>query len=246
LRGQIASLRAASSPSAAQDQEALDQRLVALRAELGAKKKAVLAAQAEAARLAELKRKVETEVVYSMGTVEAMARQVADLLRMQERVDAQRAELDKALKKGKDSEEAKRAMQAMKETVAKATAAMPQAMSLVREIARMESSADKAARFYTTFLGEMQGFDDATRGQVEERFRTWVATLQGEGLAFPPRPRGAERKAWDTRRVAEASAFLSALSVEFPGKLEAKVPLSERFSDMIDFMDMLPPEDASR
>jgi RNA polymerase sigma factor (sigma-70 family) len=246
LREQIAEARANPPPLVTGKVANPEQRLAALRAELAKKREAIMAAENEVVKLAELKRKVETEVVYSMGTVETMARQLAGIMKMQDEMEERQAALKEAIKKGPDSEEAKRAGAAMKEFARKAAEVLPQAMGLIREMVTMERSSEKAARFYATFLAEAQGLDDAARGQMEGRIRPWVERLQEEGLAFPQRPKGAGREDWNRRRMNETSGFLKTLSKEFPASVSSKTPMTEVFDGILQFIDMMPTDGGGR
>ena len=246
LREQIAEARVNPGLVTPENTMNSEQRLAALRAEVTRKREAIMAAENEVVKLAELKRKVETEVVYSMGTVDTMARNLAGIMRMQDQMEERQAALKEAIKKGPDSEEAKRAGAAMKEFAVKAAEAMLQAMSLVREMVAMERSPEKAARFYATFLAEAQGMDDAARDQMERRFQPWIERLQEEGLAFPQRPKGAERENWNRKRLSETTGFLKTLSGEFPASVPSKTPMTEVFGGILQFIDMIPMEEGAR
>src|SRR4029434_9472495 len=87
-----------------------------------------------------------------------------------------------------NSEETKRLTAEMNDTATREAEMMPQIIDLVREMARMESSPEKAAHFYATVFGEIDGLDEATRSKLETRFEPWIRELQQNGLALPQRP----------------------------------------------------------
>jgi hypothetical protein len=246
LRKQIASLWVHPSPVAAKMAETDEQRLAALRADLMATREAVMGAENEAVRLTELKRKVENEIVYSMGSVETMARKLAEIAQMDRRMSERQAALQEALKKGKDSTEAKQAGAAMMKAAEEAAEMMPKAMGLLREMVQLERSPEKAARFYATFLGELMELDEPERARMEARIRPWVEQLQQEGLAFPQRPDGPLRAEWNQRRLAETTGFLDVIAQEFHGTADAKDSVRNVFDGVLQFIDMIPTEGGSR
>jgi RNA polymerase sigma factor (sigma-70 family) len=71
-----------------------EERLAALQAEVAAARSAADAAEKRLGELAELKRRVESEVVYSLGSLEKMARKLAQFIRISEAMDAAKGKRD--------------------------------------------------------------------------------------------------------------------------------------------------------
>ncbi len=213
LRQEIAAAR--SHPPTAAILSEKESEPGALRRELAAKQSAIIAAENQAAELAELKRKLETEVVYSMGSVESMARELARATRAASTIEAMQAALKKAQAIDPNSEETKRLRGELKQTAVEAAALMPRAIALMRELLKIERSPEKAARFYATFLGEAGGLDEAIRMKVEARLVPWITELQRDGLALPQRPKTIERVEWDQRRSAATMTMMQTLAAEF-------------------------------
>jgi len=235
--------QAAARASAA---ETVDlQRLAQLRSELAAKRAATTAAEAKVGELAELKRKLETEVVYSMGTVESMARELARASRVGTSLESVQSALAKAQKEDPNSEESKRLEKEMMALAGDAATLMPRGMSLVREMFKMERSPQKAARFYSTFFAESASMDEETRTQVEGRLESWIGELQRAGLAFPQRPKTIERVEWDHRRTESMTTFMNSVKADFPKYHWDDFPINQHLGSGLDsdWLDMFIPED---
>ncbi len=203
---QLAALPAGASPGA--NPEAL----------LAARRSARIAAENRVSELLALKEKVETEVVVSFGTVDAMAKKMARTLQIMESVtDAQGSKTEL-------SPEQQAALRARAENAAEG---MTDFFGIMPEIARLERAPEKAARFYATLYGEMTGLDEAARTLVENRTRDWLRGLQQEGLALPQRPKG-KAPEWDTRRNAATKQLYKSLASQLPpGK-----PIPESFVEL--------------
>jgi RNA polymerase sigma-70 factor (ECF subfamily) len=216
LREKIIAAQNVTLPSPSRNSEGGAAQLAALQAKLSDTRSAIMAAENERAELVALKRKIETEVVYSMGTVESMARKLAEIIVMTDTIEARQEALQRAHKADANSEETKRLTAEMNATAFRAAEMMPQIIDLVREMARMERSPEKAAHFYATVFGEIDGLDEAARAKLEVRFEPWIRELQQNGLALPQRPAPPQSKQWDQRRGEITTAFLKSLSTEFP------------------------------
>jgi hypothetical protein len=225
-------------------------QLAALQTKLSDKRSAIIAAENERAELVGLKQKIETEVVYSLGTIESMARKLAEIVAVSDMIDARQQELQRARAADPNSEETKRLVAAVNETASRASEMMPGVIQLAREIAQTERSPEKAAHFYAALLGEIDGLDEATRGQIEARFAPWIRELQQSGLAFPQRPTGPDRNQWDRRRGEIMVEFLKSLATEFPAtngsrqKLEGF--LKTEGGDVNEFFEMMVAREENR
>ena len=185
-------------------------RLTELQAEIAAQRAAADAAEKRRAELAEMQRRVKTEVVYSLGTLDAMARQVAEMARLAEGMD-ERNKYDAT------TEEGRRALEKAKADATKMMALMPKVLSTLQELPQIERSPQKAGRFYATLYAELAGVDPDQRGKLEERATTWVQHRQDEKLSLAQRPKDDSRKPWDIRLGGEMNAFVQAMIREFPG-----------------------------
>ena len=245
LRQEIASTRSKAPPPPPAVVFTDSQRLATLRAELAAKREAVVAAENKVAELAALKRKLETEVVYSMGTVESMARELANASRVATSLEERQDALMKARAKDPNSEESKRLGNELTKTAADAATLMPRALALARELLKMERSPEKAAHFYAAFLAEAGGLDEATRAKVEERIQPWIIELQRDGLALPQRPKTIDRVQWDERRAAATQSMIKSLAGEFPNVQWEQLPLDQHLGagKDTDWFDMFLSED---
>jgi len=222
--------------------------LAQLRGELAAKQSAIVAAENRTAELAELKRKLETEVVYSMGTIESMARELAHASKVTNDVEATQSALQKARAADPASEESKRLEAELKELALKAAALLPRGITLLREVLKTERSPEKAARFYATYLAESSGLDETTRAALETRLQSWVTDLQRSGLALPQRPKTIERVEWDQRRADTTKAFVQTLATDFPNVKWDQLPLDQHLGGGKDseWFDMFLTEDNQR
>ena len=173
---------------------------------LAATRTARIAAENRVAELVELKKKVETEVVVSFGSVDAMAKKFARGMRLGD-------SLEKAASgKGDLDAEALRERKVMAEEAAEG---VQELIGIFREIPRLERSPEKAARFYAALYSEVAELDEAGRTLVEDRARNWLRGLQNDGLALPQRPKG-KAKEWDDRRNAALKEFTQTLSSQLP------------------------------
>jgi chromosome segregation ATPase len=246
LRQEIAGARA--NPPASRNTGPIDdssRQLSALRDELAGKHSAILAAENKTAELSELKRKLETEVVYSMGTIESMARELARASRVSTSLDETRDALEKARAADPNSAETRRLNAELQDLALRAAALIPRGIGLIREVLKMERSPEKAGRFYATFLAESCGFDEPTRSAVETRLQSWVADLQRAGLALPQRPKTIERAEWDQRRSEALLGFARSLAADFPDVKWDRFPLDQHLGGGKDaeWFDMFLSED---
>lgn len=202
-------------------------QLADLQRQLTEKQSAITAVESKTAELAELKRKLETEVVYSMGTIESMARELARASRVSKSLDTFREALQKARASDPDSQETRRLQAELMELSGQAAALIPRGMALVREVLKMERSPEKAARFYASYIAESSALDEAARSSLEPRLRAWVADLQRAGLALPQRPRTVERVEWDQRRADATKTFVQTFAADFPGVNWDDLPLDQ-------------------
>jgi hypothetical protein len=135
-----------------------------MKAELAEKHMARLAAENRVAELLDLKNKVETEVVISLGTVDTIAKKIGKL--------------------ASQSSSAHRALLYMENLPPKERAAIRaqfqiakdgewELFKLHQEIPRLERVPEKAARFYATLYGEMAGLEEDGRALVEKRVLEW-------------------------------------------------------------------------
>ena len=243
LREKIVAAQNATLPFPSRNSDGPAAQLAALQAKLSDTRSAIMAAENERAELVALKRKIETEVVYSMGTIESMARKLAEIIAMDDAIEAHQEALQRARAADPNSEETKRLTAEMNDTATRGAEMMPQIIELVREMARMERSPEKAAHFYATMFGQIDALDEATRAKIEARFAPWIREMQENGLSFPQRPAGPERNQWDRRRGEVTTAFLKSLSTEFPatngsrqkleGLLSADAEETHGFFDMM-------------
>jgi hypothetical protein len=250
LREKIVTAQNVTLPSPSRNPAGPAAQLAALQAKLSDTRSAIMAAENERTELVELKRKIETEVVYSMGTVESMARKLAEIIVMTDAIDARQDALQRARAVDPNSEETRRLTAEMSETATRGAEMVPQMIDLVREMARMERSPEKAAHFYATMFGQIDGLDDATRAKIEARLAPWIREMQENGLAFPQRPAGPERNQWDRRRGEVTTAFLKSLSTEFPATNGSRQKLEGLFSadpeETHGFFDMMVGSEESR
>ena len=177
-----------------------------------AKRTARIAAENRASELATLKKTISQEVVISLGTVESMARKVAGMLWKMDQLDDTVA--DKAELKPEVIEERERHAREIAEV-------MPELLTIVHEIPKLERDSAKAARFYTTMFGEVAGFDDRARTTMDEEFSAWIRGLQQEGLTLIQRPAD-EAPEWDARRKEARAKLFAALQAKLPSPQEGR------------------------
>ena len=217
LRAQIATEHAARPQIVLSTSNVpLRQRRAALESELAAKHAARIAAENRFAQLATFKDALDQEVVISLGTIESMARKLAQILSIMHQLDAKPGEKLEA-KAVKDRE-----MQARQ-----AAEALPEVMGILREIPKLERDPDKAAHFYALTVGETLGLDEQARATMEADIAEWVRGLQQEGLALVQRPQG-KAKEWDDRRDAATVRLLASLKNKLPSS-QQKNPAIEEF-----------------
>lgn len=187
-----------------------DTRLAELQAEIAAKRLAANATEKRGAELADMQRRVQTEVVYSLGTLDAMARQLAEVVLLAETADPGK-------KYDLTTEEGRQAMEKAKADAAKVMALAPKAISTLQELPEIERSPKKAGRFYATLYGELVGLPPEQRAPLEARAAAWVQQRQDAKLSLAQRPKDDSRKQWDLRFGGEMSTFVQTLTREFPG-----------------------------
>ena len=217
LRREIARLRS-SNPSAPAQHPDADPAAQA-QARLAATRTARIAAENRVAELVELKKRVETEVVVSFGSIETMAKRFAKGIRLGESLEKANGDT------GELDADALRERTAMAEQAAEG---LTDLIGMFREIPRLERSPEKAARFYATLYGEVADLDAAGRTLVEERTRDWLRGLQNEGLALPQRPKG-KAKEWDDRRNAALNQLVQTLSSQLPPPKPGTMPITKLF-----------------
>jgi hypothetical protein len=192
------------------------QRRAGLESELAAKRAARIAAENRIAQLATFKDALDQEVVISLGTIESMARKLAQILSIMQQLDAKPGE---KLEPNAVKDREMRARQAAE--------ALPEVMGILREIPKLERDPNKAAHFYALTLGETVGLDDETRATMEADIAEWVRGLQQDGLALVQRPQG-KAKEWDDRRDAATVRLLARLRNKLPSS-QQKNPAIEEF-----------------
>ena len=216
LREEIATQRRAHSEIAGGLEAAsLRKKQAALEAEWAAKQAARIATEKRVAELAALKDTLDHEVVISLGTVESMAKKIAQMA-------AASAELEVTPKPAPGTEAAK----ILDKRVAEMAGTLTEAMAILRDIPKLERDPAKAGRFYATLMNELIGFDEKTAAVVETAATQWVAGLQQDGLALPQRPKGKATE-WDARRDAATSRFLSGITPQLPPPAAGKPGLKE-------------------
>ena len=221
LRTEIAQIRSANPELAALPADAGS--LAKVKADLAAAHTARLAAENRSYELLDLKKKVETEVVVSMGSVETMAKKLARMMTVIESLDALK-------EKGAA---APASMEQRKKLAEEIAGSMGQTLAMPDELRRIEKSPDKAARFYATLCGEVAGLDEFARALIETHTRDWIRGLQNEGLALPQRPKG-KAPEWDARRKAATKRLAETLS----SKLPPPKPEVSTIEDILDVSDL--------
>ncbi len=191
VRANLASRRAVPKPPAANiGSDEQRQKLASLNADLAAKRHAADAAERRAVELAEMKRKVETEVVYSYGTLDGMARRIVEFMRLTEVLE----QAQKRPKPDPNTDEGRKALAKLEADGKRVAEALPQFLGVVRGIPQLERSPEKAGRFYARFYAAMTDLDEARLPEIERRATDWVRELQDSDLAFPQRPQGDARR----------------------------------------------------
>jgi len=102
---------------------------------------------------------------------------------------------------------------------------------VVREVQKLESDPEKAARFYAMMLGEMAALDEAAREPLLRVARDHFTEMKRNGLTAASRPRGDDSAWMESRCRAFAeldAALLRTLAPE--RRLEA-----EKFGGIFDF-----------
>jgi hypothetical protein len=168
-----------------------------LRAELARVESATKAAQTRAAELSLFKERRKDELIVSLGSVEAMAKELGITLR-------QMTELKDLGPNAPSYPPGSPEWKKREATLRQIEAGVPKLFSVLRELPRLEREPEKAARFYATLIGESAGLDDATRAKLEPPLQKWVSQLQRDFLALPQRPREPDsaKDDWDRRRIA--------------------------------------------
>ena len=218
LRAEIAALREAHPQVAsAMNAAPSPQKEAALESEFAAKHAERIALENRVAQLTTLKDKLAGEVVISFGTIESMARKLARVLSTIHGLDATR---EKKLEAGSEAfKEREMLTRQMAE-------AMPEVMSIMREIPKLERDPGKAAHFYATIVGETLSLDQATRSMMETEMTEWVRGLQQDGLALVQRPRGIAKE-WDTRRNEATRQLLTQLKAMLPPAQEGRSAMED-------------------
>jgi RNA polymerase sigma factor (sigma-70 family) len=226
LRTQLMELRGKQTfaPRPQTDLTSLQQEHARLRNALAAKHTARIAEENRAAALGTFEKKLTDEVVISFGTVDTMARKLAKVVALMEKLDPS----DKSAPEKEPLSNEERARIANE-----VSQAIPEMMSLVREVPKLEREPAKAGRFYATMLGEIWKCDDATRTAIEPQIAHWVERLQADGLTLVQRPRG-KASDWDTRRNAATDELLAGLAATVPAEKRAGLPLDQIFRGGID------------
>jgi RNA polymerase sigma factor (sigma-70 family) len=195
LRAEVAQLPAAAalaSTNSAVEPIGATADLSEVQAQLAAAREARKAADERVAELSSFAKRAEGELVFSLGTVDAMAQKLGSTLKLMGIARAQ-----KAINLDEDSPEWKEHETRMRQVVDE----MPELFSTLRELPRLERDPAKAARFYAMLIGESAGLDEPTRARLVSPLQTWVKELQADGLAFPQRPKENTAQ-WDQRRLA--------------------------------------------
>jgi RNA polymerase sigma factor (sigma-70 family) len=224
LRAELIEARRQVTSSGRTDLASLRDEHAALREAVAAKRSARMAEENRAATLGTFEKKLADEVVISFGTVETMARKLAKVIAMMERLDPS----DKTGVAGEQisNEERDRITRELSQ-------AIPEVMSLVREVPQLEREPAKAGRFYATILGEIWQCDEPTRAAIEPAISQWVERLQTDGLTLVQRPRG-KAGDWDARRNAETAELLTTVSARVPAEKRARLPLEQILRSGID------------
>jgi len=202
LRMEIAKIRSAKPKLAAIRTET--DPLAQMKTELAEKHAARLVAENRVAELLDLKNKVETEVVISLGSVDTIAKKIGKLA-------LQSASGHRALVHMENFPPEERAAIRAQFQIAKD--GEWELAKLLYEIPRLERVPEKAARCYATLYGERAGLEEDGRALVEKRVLEWQRELQNDGLTLPQRPKG-KAKEWDQRRQSAERRFLTSLTNE--------------------------------
>ncbi|HEX5176049.1 MAG TPA: sigma factor-like helix-turn-helix DNA-binding protein, partial [Chthoniobacteraceae bacterium] len=225
LRAQLRERRPKQTFASPQtDLASLQQEHARLRNAVASRRTARVAEENRAAALGTFEKKLTDEVVISFGTVDTMARKLAKVLALMEKLDP--SDKSAAQREPLSNEERVRIANEISQAV-------PEMMSLVREVPKLEREPEKAGRFYATMLGEIWKCDDATRTAIEPQIAHWVERLQADGLTLVQRPRG-KASDWDTRRNAATGELLTGLAATVPAEKRAGLPLDQIFRGGID------------
>jgi hypothetical protein len=194
--------------------------LASIRAELARVDTATKAAQARAAELSNFKDRLKDEHIVSLGSVEAMAKELGSTLRRMN--DLRDATADSTAYPPRSPEWKKReaAMQEIE-------AGVPKLFSVLRELPQLERDPVKAARFYATLVGESAELDEQTRARLEPHLQAWVSRLQHDALALPQRPLEPDeaKTDWDKRRIAAMQEISTELQMLVPAAKAERVSL---------------------
>lgn len=185
--------------------------LVAARVELARLEAATKVAEARVTELNLFKERIKDELVVSLGSVEAMAKELGTTLRQMTELQALRADPQTYPPGSPEWQKRQEAMQNVQERV-------PKIFNVLCELPRFEREPAKAARFYATLVGESADLDDTTRAKLERPLQEWVTQLQRDGLALPQRPfdPGEAKADWDKRRIAAMHDISNQIQAEVP------------------------------
>ncbi len=172
--------------------------------------------QAAEQKLAALQRQldqIQTEVVVSYGQVEDLAHRLAAKAREFEKFKHLNLE-DKT-----DPTERDRLAQEL----ATKMNDISDLFDVVREVQKLESDPEKAARFYAMMLGEMAALDEAAREPLLRVARDHFTEMKRNGLTAAARPRGDDSAWMESRCRAFAELDAALLRTLAPDRrLEAK------------------------
>jgi hypothetical protein len=195
--------------------------VLALSNQLAAEQTRRKLAEDKVATLTQQIERARNEVVVSLGQIEDIARRLASFGRIEK-------EFEQRKSVAPPDERAKLA----EEFAAKASSMFPEVFTLSNELPKIESSPEKAGRFYATLIGELAELTPAQRDAVAKAASNSFESMRQLGVTAGQRP-AKENAAWTAARTRAINAMQEAILQVLPSDKRDRSLLLEGPMDFI-------------
>jgi RNA polymerase sigma factor (sigma-70 family) len=178
-------------------------------------------AEDKVAALTQQIERARNEVVVSLGQIEDIARRLASFGRM-----------DKEFEQRKSVAPPAERARLAEEFAAKASSMFPEVLTLSNELPKIESSPEKAGRFYATLIGELAELTPAQRDAVAKVASKSFESMRQLGVTAGQRP-AKENAAWTAARTRAINAMQEAILQVLPSDKRDRSLLLEGPMDFI-------------